>query len=530
MSADQLLLRLEEYKRRFSAADAARLAGLLRSIERRRFSTAASLIRLHETLLFLRAYPASAEILRLVESILKRFSGRVAAIDDKAPLAAPEVSGIAGSELTAVFSRDVARHLVRRHREQVSLEWGAWESPQRLGLILPDLLPLAADDMAVEAHVPYEEWLEAAGGLKWLVEKAGRFDELEVPLSWDLGDSAATRTHMRLPVRRIFYHREPLIPRRAVSLGSLPHDPPLATRKLSPRQGQRMIDLARDTSAVRYRELHGFTYGDERHVYEVEAGRGVVFYVWGVPPERRLPLRSYHAASIWKNGVPVGYFEALSLAERMEAGFNLYYTFREGETAWLYARLLKMFHDMLGVRCIWLDPYQTGHENEEAIASGAFWFYRKLGFRSVDAGLRELTAREEARIAADPARRTSPAMLRKLVRKPMVYEFPGAEPGAWDLFETRRIGLRAARALRTRFGGDAARMADSGRRAAGIAERDCTPHWAALLAILPGLAGWSSQEKQALRQALRAKAAPEEVTHLRMVQNHARLRRALLRL
>jgi len=27
---------------------------------------------------------------------------------------------------------------------------------------------------------------------------------------------------------------------------------------------------------------------------------------------------------IFKNGVPVGYFEGLSLFERMESGFNLY--------------------------------------------------------------------------------------------------------------------------------------------------------------------------------------------------------------
>ena len=112
--------------------------------------------------------------------------------------------------------------------------------------------------------------------------------------------------------------------------------------------GQRIINLARDASAVRYRELHGFTYGDPEHVYRASMGRGVVVFVWGVKPENRLPLRAYYAATLWKNSVPIGYFEALAIAERMEAGFNLYYTFREGETAWIYARLLKLFHDFLG--------------------------------------------------------------------------------------------------------------------------------------------------------------------------------------
>ena len=83
----------------------------------------------------------------------------------------------------------------------------------------------------------------------------------------------------------------------------------------------------------------------------------------------------------FKNGVPIGYIECLTLFEHMEVGFNLYYTFREGETAWIYARLLRLFRQLLAVSCFAVDPYQVGHHNDEAIESGAFWFYRKLGFR-----------------------------------------------------------------------------------------------------------------------------------------------------
>jgi len=117
---------------------------------------------------------------------------------------------------------------------------------------------------------------------------------------------------------------------------------------------------------------------------------------------------------IFKNGVPVGYFEGLSIFERMESGFNLYYTFREGETAWLYARVLRLLRQFLGVTVFSIDPYQVGHENEEGIESGAFWFYRKLGFRPVRPDLMKLALSEEHRIAADPRRRTSARTLRKL--------------------------------------------------------------------------------------------------------------------
>ncbi|MEK7408713.1 MAG: hypothetical protein AAB225_26915, partial [Acidobacteriota bacterium] len=289
------------------------------------------------------------------------------------------------------------------------------------------------------------------------------------------------------------------------------------------------------------RELHGFTYGAPDSVYEVDAGRGVAFYLSGVPAEHRLPLRAYHGATIWKNGVNIGYFEGLSLFERLEAGFNVYYTFREGETAWLYQQLLRALHQFLGVTSIAIDPYQIGYDNEEAIKAGAFWFYRKLGFRSTDAKLRALTAREEKRMASRPGYRSGAATLRRLAASPMVYEFPGTEQGAWDRFHVRRVGLAAARAMAEGFGGDLVRMRQKAVRAARLrggwdlgrwndAERRVLAEWAPLLALLPGLGRSRAEDKQRLGAILRAKAGAEEADYLRLMQPHARLREAVIRL
>src|ERR1035441_10252816 len=90
----------------------------------------------------------------------------------------------------------------------------------------------------------------------------------------------------------------------------------------------------------------------------------------------RLPLRAYHGGMFFKNGVPAGYVELLSLFERAEVGFNLYYTFREGESAWLYARILRLFNQVLGVKVFSVDPYQIGLENPAARASWGFLFIR----------------------------------------------------------------------------------------------------------------------------------------------------------
>src|SRR5262249_32149952 len=222
----------------------------------------------------------------------------------------------------------------------------------------------------------------------------------------------------------------------------------------SPALGEKILDMARETSAARYRELHGFTYGDSRRVLKANLGRGAEAFVMGVPPEHRLPLRAYHAALILKNGVPFAYFEGLSLFERMESGFNLYYTFREGETAWLFARILRLMKQLLRVTVISIDPYQIGHENEEGIESGAFWFYRKLGFRPVKPELLKLTLNEEKKMAADLRHRTSARTLRKLASGHMLFEMPENQSREWDRFEVRNIGLAVQRRMASKFGSD----------------------------------------------------------------------------
>ena len=128
--------------------------------------------------------------------------------------------------------------------------------------------------------------------------------------------------------------------------------------------------------------------------------------------------------------MPVAYFEGLSIFERLESGFNLYYTFREGETAWLFGRVLRLMRQLLGVTVFSIDPYQAGHENEEGIESGAFWFYRKLGFRPVRPELMKLTLTEEQKIAAHGGYQTPARTLRKLAAGHLLFEMPGASVGA----------------------------------------------------------------------------------------------------
>ncbi|MGA3042390.1 MAG: hypothetical protein ABSF54_16525 [Bryobacteraceae bacterium] len=454
-----LLARLEQWKTRFGAPDVHPLHQLLADIASHRFTDAASLIRLHECLLFLRAYPADAQVMRLADAALFAFAQRIAELPDLSAFEDPAVSGIAGTSFSAVFSYEVARQLAARYPRQIDIDWENYDRPDKLGPVLRRFLPLVEEDWPVEAHVPFRLWIDAARphkstALGWLLQRisslplsardqADLYASLDLLLLWHIGPRPS-RSHLRVPVRQPYFHREPLLRRADIDLALELAGPPLPVKQLSKPAARKMLDLILDTSAVRYRELYGFTHPDTHHVFRADAGRGVDIVFFGVPPAWRLPLRAYHAGMFFSNGVPAGYVEVLSLFERTEVGFNLYYTFRDGEAAWIYARLLRLFRQILGARCFSVDPYQVGHENDEALDSGAFWFYRKLGFRPLDAAAAQLVEREENRMRRTPGYRSSRRTLEKLARSYMLYECADAEHGAWDHFRVRNLALRCA--------------------------------------------------------------------------------------
>ena len=559
-TTSRLLDHLDELKHRFDEHAGVNVKQVLKRLRRQTLGDADSVLRFHEILLFLRAYPPSAGILKHAEAELDAFAQRIKHLEDAgvdlSPLEHPEASGIVDLPVTDTFSYYVVRWLLQRHAAQVTLDWDWFEDENRLAATWPRFMPLLEEDALVEANVPYRQWLHEAKGrrdsdLQWLIKrfeslpisdkaKAELYDSLKLYVRWTPA-YRATRTGMRLPTRTIFYHRQPLIRRKDVSLADELQGQPLPLKIPSILAGERILNLTRETSTLRYRELYGFTHGDPKRMLKASIGRGVDLFLVGVPPEKRLPLRAYHAAMIFKNGVPVGYFEGLSLFERMESGFNFYYTFREGETAWIYARTLSVFKQLLGVTAFSIDPYQIGYENEEGIESGAFWFYRKLGFRPTRSELLELAVAEEAKIAARPGYRTPAKTLRRLAEGYMIFELSRAHRGEWDGFQVRKLGLAVQRRMARDFGGGAEeirrRSTEVVTRALDLNILDWKPaemrtlnELSLVLALIPDLSRWSKAEKSRAGKIIRAKASADEANYLHLLQRHPRLRAGIIRL
>ena len=127
-----------------AAASVEKLLGSLRDLH---LDDVESLIRFHDALLFLRAFPQSRRVLQLTESLLAGIAKQVARLRDSGAdmeLFDPEqVSGIAGTVISDAFTYEVARWLAQRYPKQLSVEWEIDEQGRQMGISLPRFLPLS---------------------------------------------------------------------------------------------------------------------------------------------------------------------------------------------------------------------------------------------------------------------------------------------------------------------------------------------------------------------------------------------------
>ena len=605
-SLDALLANLEATKSSFGPQAAGETQKLLNQLSRCEFPDAKSLLRFHEALLFLRAFPQSKSLVAEVEKILNTFLQRVEKLHqqgaDMSVFDDFDTSGVAGTTMQDTLNFEAARWIAHRMPHNVEIAWdNYWDDPQSeraLGATWPRFIPLLEEDADVEANIPWLRWLEAARGrdrdLPWLIrqfealplserERAELYDSLRLPIRWRLKNLKLSRTLNWSRPRRFFFHEQPLIPRSQVSLARELSQPAPRLVKLTPTEGAAVMRTIREVMVVRYRELYGTTLGDPHSVVRADLGtgtdgRGVVIHLWNLPRARRLPLRAYVAGLTLKNGVPINYIEAIGLCEWIEVGFNTFYTYRQGETAWIYAQALRCLRAFTGATTISVYPYQIGQNNDEALDSGAFWFYRKLGFRSGRPDLEQLARREEQKITANPQYRTPKKTLKRLAEAHVFYELDRtahgnttasdsapsvhttgkgttssraitaafstsalAAEGDWDTFSTRNLAVRVNRRMARQFNGDSNRILRASlaevTRALNVslsrwnsAERQAFENWSLVLALIPNLSRWPAKEKQDAIKIVRAQAGLNEMDYLRLTQRHPRLRKELLRL
>ncbi|MCA9726846.1 MAG: hypothetical protein R3E12_13355 [Candidatus Eisenbacteria bacterium] len=557
-----LLRDLESIHHAFGGRHAERKLALLRQLQKTRLRSADAVLRLHEALCFLRAYPDGPAVLAQVERMLRTFHRRE---DLQAHADALQDSGIAGTPIVYSFYAPTAEWLARRWPKQLKVDWSEIEQPQLVEHLLPMLVLEAEIPALDEWAFDLDAWVRELAGphesdASFLIRRFAAlpasaeirqllFEDSGITIRLKPGRDTPSRTAAGVPVRRVHWQRADLSGARP-DLATAIHHRPLSVRPMSVSKGEQLIDQARIAMATRSRDLDVFAYGDPRDVRLVEWEDGLSFAVIGAVPERRLLLEAVYGFLTLKNGVPIGYVLNSALYGSAEIAYNVFDTYRGGEAAHIYGRVLATVRHLFHVDAFTIFPYQLGgHGNDEGLASGAWWFYQKLGFRARDRAVLSLMRSELRKIRHDPRHRSSPSTLRTLAEENVYYYDGPSREDVIGILPLANAGLAVTREMARRFGSDreaaleacrleaAARLgiAPSRGRRAGVVgsspgERRAWDRWAPLVTVLPGLDRWSRAEKRALVEVIRAKGGRRESEFVHRFDRHRKLRAALRRL
>jgi len=551
-NASLILRKLEATRFSYGSDSAARKLRLLSQLQRRLLKSAVAVQRLHEHLCYLRAYPDNRAVLKQVVVMLEGFAARADLRRYRTELAD---SGIAGTMIHYRFFWATACWLANRWPEQLEIDWEEIDDDQPLANALPLLVTsLEANWLRLCQPNPRQSLQQLKGPriadgaffVKRVEVMAGNHftreafsDGIDTPFRLRTSNSTPSRTLTHNP-------RSPIVLRSVAPERARPdllrelERPPRSVRAVSRAEGDRLIDLARVAMATRARDLDNFAYGDCRDVRIVDDGNGLQWIVIGTLPERRPILRATYGMLTLRNGVPIGYVGADALFQCVDISFNTFPTFRGGEAAFVFGRMLATLRILFGARSFTIEPYQLGQKNYEAIDSGAWWFYYKLGFRPRNQAIRLLARDELARMKTHPGRLSSAKTLRRLAEDYLYFENPGARAPFWPRLTA--FGQNVAEKLArhhdaNREGALAACFDDTKRRlGAGPPARASKEilaawhNWSAVIALLPGVERWTRDERKQLANIISAKGAHRDSDYLKLFDTHPRLGPTLRRL
>jgi hypothetical protein len=516
--------------------------------------TAAAILELHEDLLFLCAFPGAKATRTLARRLLGETGPRLSRLP-RAQRALADDSGIADSITRHTYPFSVARWLVRAVPAAVEIDWRTLDDPGRLDGFV-GLVSCGAEREAFESgEYATRDWirlvrradartdmqwlLEAASGAPALAERcADEWDDAEVPVQWELRDSRWSVTHNALPSATVAVRSG--MRRPPADVAAHVAQPLAAIERLPRARAQRVVASARAALAARCREVNAMSYPNLDEVWWCELGEGVTLAVIGIARELRLTLETNTGYMLFANGIPIGYGGVTPLFRQANTGINIFDAFRGGEASFLWAQMLRAFHTLYGSRRFVVNAYQFGAGNAEAIRSGAFWFYYRLGFRPALAATRRLAAREAQRMTGDRKYHSDARTLKMLATGDLHLDLEGFDPA--DHFDEAllpRVGAVAARRLATE---SAWSRSEGQRRIAGAVATqlgiDDLARWPAaqrrgfallapVVASLGDIGKWPPGDRAALASLMRRKGAPQERAFALAAQQAPRFHHAL---
>ncbi len=538
--------RLRLAARRFTREGATATTRLLRGCSAAAVGDPGALVAYHDCLLFLLAYPQTPGLRDSAEQELARVAAEAKRLAQRGERDrwALEDSGMAWSETSPTLSFSIARWLVDRYPGQAEVDSFA-DGGQPIRAVLQLCLP-ALEEGILSRERPPGELLDLLAGdfpgsrLEWLLDQLARapcseeirehlFESLRAFIRVRLMDGPLARTFARGLDRNPFYHRGEL--RRAVHSRAVIAQPLPPARKLSAGDRRHVIDTARALLAGLARETETTRWSLPGDVEYFDLDRGVSIALFPMPPERRLPIDTHVGFMVFKDTIPIAYGGGWPFLGLCRIGIHIFEPYRGGESAHAMCQVLRVYHHRFAALRFLAETSQFGEGEPEGLTSGAFWFYHRLGFRPVDLRLWKLVEAELEYRRADERHRTPVGVLRRLARSDLELVLPGGESPAARC-DPAELSLAVTRWIGVRFGGDrsaaeleALASVSSALGVAGMEgwpepERRSFRSLCLLLAMVPGLDGWTAANRRKAIAIMRAKGSPKEDRYFELMRSH----------
>jgi hypothetical protein len=458
-------------------------------------------------------------------------------------------SGIAWSAITIAYGYPIVRWLVSRFPRCVDVD-SFGERGALLAEWLRHGLPPAEFELLASGEESPEALLDAGATgwpgsrLAWLVAQFERlpcdpalrealYDSLELFVSLNPRDAPISRTFVRGLPAPAFYHRSPLL--RSVDADRLIATALPRARRLGRDACQHLVDAGRAVLAMLGRETDPIAHADVARTRHYHLGRGVDIALYSATPAQRSALDSHIGYVLFKNSVPIGYGGGWPFLGTCKIGINIFAPFRNGESAFLMASVLRVYAQLFAVERFVVEPYQFGAGNREGLESGAFWFYFRLGFRPVKPTLRAVALDEFERMQRDPGHRTPLSVLRRFARSDL--ERPVIR-GAGAACDPAALSQAVTAWIASRFHGRRDRAEAAALRSVATAlglretggwnddERNALRAMAPVLAQIKDLHAWPASDKRRLVALIRAKGG-DEYRYFALMADFAHLRNGL---
>jgi len=491
----------------------------------------------HQLLMAMIAYPSSKALLDMVTATMRKL---VLQLEKNVSLQNKLIgTGLLHTAIECNFSYAKILYVTQKFPNQISIH-SASSNTETQKSILKLLLPLVEYSKIFEGEKDLKHRIaqfhssKTQTDLEWLLQliqqsnlesktQAIIYNQLGIFIQWKVSEIENSVSFLRGAQLPTYYHTKPLD--KKVNLHEIIQQKLPAPVKLSDKDKERIIDAAKMTLFYLYRETEPFTNANKDDITLFQLDKGISIALFGSTIDKRYSLESYIGYLVFKNNIPASYGGGWIFGERSQFGINILESFRGGESGLIICELLRVYHQYFGATRFVVKPYQFGLHNPEAIKTGAFWFYYKLGFRPENEELRKLAFEEEQQKLTNPNYKSAITTLKKYTKSNLALILSET---SYPNFDSEIVSQKITKHINEHFNGDRQKALmvcyKQLKESIGLDKKwkaediEYAKQLAILFHVQPNSKSWQQKHKKNIQLLIQLKSAKTELPWVKHLQ------------